>query len=266
MPWILCGPGAPPDRTGEVFRLDRDHAHARLSRLQNLADSGDRAAGADAGDDEVDLAERVVPDFLRGGAAMDLRIGGIFELLRHDRARRRIDDLVRLGDRAFHALRGGGEDQFGPEQGEHLTPLDGHRFGHHQNQPVAASRRHERQRDSSIAGGGLDKNSASWRNLALRLERVDHCDADPVFDARDRIEELELGQKSGDDALLLGDPVHADKGSIADRVGDRRENPSAPWRPPRSASICHLTATPKCSPGTHDPARPDANILCGTKL
>ena len=25
MPWILCGPGWPPDRTGDFFRLDGDH-------------------------------------------------------------------------------------------------------------------------------------------------------------------------------------------------------------------------------------------------
>ena len=39
--------------------------------------------------------------------------------------------------------------------------------------------------------------------LPCGLERVDHRDADAVLDARDRIEELELGQEMGDDALLL---------------------------------------------------------------
>src|SRR5688572_13816796 len=40
---------------GAVGRLDGDDAHARLLRLEDLADAGDRATGADAGDEDVDL-------------------------------------------------------------------------------------------------------------------------------------------------------------------------------------------------------------------
>ena len=79
----LVRPRRAAGKNGRVFGFDRDHADAGLAGLQNLADAGDRAAGADAGDDEVDFAVRVVPDFFRRGAAMDFRIGGILELLRH---------------------------------------------------------------------------------------------------------------------------------------------------------------------------------------
>ena len=235
----MCGPGAPPERTGEFLRFDRDHAHARLARLQNLANPGDRPASADARDDNVNLAVRIVPDLLRRGAAVDLRIGGVFELLRHDRAGRRLDDFKRLGDCALHALRGGSENQFRPEQGQHLAALDRHQFGHHQNQPIAARRRDEGERNSGVAGGRLDQNAAPGRDLALRLERIDHRNADAVLDAGDRIEEFELGEKAGDDALFLGDSIDADEGRIADRIGDRRINPAPAWRSPRSACIRH---------------------------
>jgi hypothetical protein len=56
MPWILCGPGWPPDSTGRILRLDRDDMQRRLARLQHLADAGDGAAGADAGNEDVDVA------------------------------------------------------------------------------------------------------------------------------------------------------------------------------------------------------------------
>ena len=39
------------------------------ARLQHLADAGDGAARADAGDEDIDRAVRVVPDFLGRGAA-----------------------------------------------------------------------------------------------------------------------------------------------------------------------------------------------------
>ena len=80
MPWILCGPGAPPERTGEAGRLDRDDQRLGAALLQHLADAGDRAAGADAGDEGADLAVGVAPDLLRGGAPVDLGVGRVGEL------------------------------------------------------------------------------------------------------------------------------------------------------------------------------------------
>src|SRR5205823_1202316 len=47
-----------------VRRLDGDRLEARLARLDDLADAGDGAAGADARDEDVHLAVGVAPDFL----------------------------------------------------------------------------------------------------------------------------------------------------------------------------------------------------------
>ena len=90
----LVRAGLPAGENGRILRFDRDDLHARLARLQNLADAGDRPAGADAGDDNIDLAVGVVPDFLGCRAAVDFRVGGVFELLRHHRAGRRLDDFL----------------------------------------------------------------------------------------------------------------------------------------------------------------------------
>ncbi len=92
----MCGPGAQPDNTANISGSTAMILTLRLARLQHLTDAGQRAAGADAGDEDVNGALRVVPDFLRGGAAVDLRIGGVLELLRHDRPGRGGDKLVRL--------------------------------------------------------------------------------------------------------------------------------------------------------------------------
>ena len=72
-PGSCAGRAAPPDRTGRVLRLDRDDLERGPARLQHLADAGDGAAGADAGDEIVDLAMRVVPDLLGRRAAVDVR-------------------------------------------------------------------------------------------------------------------------------------------------------------------------------------------------
>ena len=88
MPWILCGPGWPPLRIGDSAGSTAIDLHAGLARLEHLADAGDGAAGADAGDDDVDLAVGVVPDLLGGGLAVDLGVGRVVELAGQDGAGR----------------------------------------------------------------------------------------------------------------------------------------------------------------------------------
>src|SRR5581483_7653698 len=106
---------------------------ARLALLDNLGDAGDGAAGADAADQDVHLALRVVPDLLGGGLAVDLRVGRVLELLRHERLGRPaavlLYQLLGLGDRPAHALFAGSEVDFGAERLEQPAALDRHRLG-----------------------------------------------------------------------------------------------------------------------------------------
>src|SRR5262245_14514353 len=76
--------------------LDSDGLEARPALLDDLGDARDGAARADAGYENVRLAVGIVPDFLRGGAAMDLGIGRVLELLRHEGVGDRLEQLVRL--------------------------------------------------------------------------------------------------------------------------------------------------------------------------
>src|SRR5262249_31449927 len=81
-PWYDRLPGLllRDDRAGDW--LDGDGLEARLALLDDLADAGDRAAGANAGDEDVDLAIGVAPDLLGRGAAAKLAAGRGVELLR----------------------------------------------------------------------------------------------------------------------------------------------------------------------------------------
>src|SRR3954470_12952526 len=62
--------------------LDGEYLEVRPFLLQHFRAGGDVAAGADAGDDDVDgrVAE-IVQDFLRGGADVDVDVRRILELL-----------------------------------------------------------------------------------------------------------------------------------------------------------------------------------------
>ena len=159
---------------------------------------------------------------------MDFRIGRIFELLRHHRTGRRIDDLLRLGDGAFHAERSRRQLELRTEQRQHLAALDRHRLRHDQDQLVAARRGDERERDAGVAGSRLDKCRLAGRNLARGFHGIDHADADAVLDAGNRIEEFELRQKIGADIVFFGDAVEPHDRRIADRVGDGIIDAAAP--------------------------------------
>jgi hypothetical protein len=207
---------------GENRRILRLHGYqleVRQPRPADLADARDGAASADAGDEDVEPPTGVVPDLLRRGAAMDLRIRRVLELLRHHGAGDLPDEFLGPRHGALHALGPRGEHELGPEKGQHLAPLDGHGLRHDQDQPIAPRCRDESERDARVAGGRLDERRAG-ADAAVGLHGVDHRHADAVLDAGDRVEELELQQDLGVDAALPGHALEAHEGRVADGVGD----------------------------------------------
>ena len=70
--------------------------HSFTQAAQSLGAACDGTTGADAGHDRVQPATRVAPDLLRGRAAVDLGVGRVLELLKHDRARMLGQDAVSL--------------------------------------------------------------------------------------------------------------------------------------------------------------------------
>jgi hypothetical protein len=81
---------------GQLLRDDRAfarlHGHGQdllaLHVLDVARDAGDGAARADAGDEHVDRAVGVVPDFRAGGLFVNRRVGWILELLGQEIFRR----------------------------------------------------------------------------------------------------------------------------------------------------------------------------------
>ena len=77
----------PPDRSGDLNGSTATTLKPGLRFLMNSATPGDRPAGADARHEDVHLSVGVLPDLLRRGLAVDLGVGGVLELLRHEGVR-----------------------------------------------------------------------------------------------------------------------------------------------------------------------------------
>ena len=95
-------------------------------------------------------------------AAVDLRIGRILELLRHEVVAVLGDQLLGHPHRARHALGRRREDQLGAEGLQHPPPLQAHAFGHGHHQLVAACGADIGQADARIAAGRLDDHVSAW--------------------------------------------------------------------------------------------------------
>ena len=95
-------PELPPNYRG-VHRLNRDDQGVRAALAKHPPHPGDRPPRADSGDEGAELTVAVAPDLLGCGLPMNLRVGRIGELLRHEtRAEEVIDraalhHLLRLG-------------------------------------------------------------------------------------------------------------------------------------------------------------------------
>src|SRR5687768_109367 len=79
---------------GRLRRFDGHDLELRLELLQHLSDAGDSASGADAADENVDLAIGVLPKLDGGRPSVNLRISRVLKLLRHPGVRRLGDDLL----------------------------------------------------------------------------------------------------------------------------------------------------------------------------
>lgn len=103
----LVRPGVSAGEDRGVFRFDADDPYPGFAFLEPVTHPGQCSAGADPGDEDVDRAVGVRPDLLGGRRRVDLRVGGVGELIGCHRVVGVGDDLLRLGHRAGHALGAG---------------------------------------------------------------------------------------------------------------------------------------------------------------
>ena len=98
------GARTPAGEDRRVLRLDSDHPDVRILFLQVCSHAGDGPSRADSGDEDVDLAARILPDLRSGRRLVRSRIRRIRELSGHEAARDLPRKLLGPRDRALHAL------------------------------------------------------------------------------------------------------------------------------------------------------------------
>ena len=76
--------------------------HGRLALLEQPADSGNSPSRADPRDKNVHRSVGVIPDFRARGPHVELRVGGIRELVEHDGVVSRGHDVACFGHRVSH--------------------------------------------------------------------------------------------------------------------------------------------------------------------
>ena len=220
MPWILCGPGRPPDRTG---LSSGSTAMTLKPGLRALMTSPTPVSVPPVPTPLIRIS--ALPSVSRQiSSAVVLRwISGLARFLNcwvMKASGVDGDQFLRLADGALHAFGGRGQLQFGAQQLQHLAALDRHAFRHGQDQPVALGGGHEGQCDAGIAGGRLDQGGLARLDLAFQFGGLDHGEADAVLDAGKRIEELQLADDVGLHSELGRQTAHADQRCGADGVQD----------------------------------------------
>ena len=143
--------------------------------LDDFGDAGDGAAGADAGDEDVDLALGVAPDFLGGGGAVDGGVGGVVELLGHEAASAPCSARIWLARSMAPRMPPGPgrQDDFRAQHAQEHAALHGHGLGHGQNDLVALGGGDEGEGDAGVAGGRLDDDHAGLE-AAVFFAGFDH--------------------------------------------------------------------------------------------
>src|ERR1017187_8546626 len=135
-----------------INRLHSHHLEARFLPLDHFANAGDRATGSHAHHHRVYAAIRVLPNLHRRPASVNFRVGGIVELLRHERVLDFLEQLFGFADRAGHSFGARCENQLGPEHPQQHATLHAHCLRHRQGQPIPFCRANKRQRNTGIAG------------------------------------------------------------------------------------------------------------------
>ena len=169
IPWILCGPGAPPEITGEwtgstatsrsagFFGFQYRPTPVSVPPVPTPATKTSIFPSV-----SFQSSTAVVASWIAGFAGFSNCCG--IDAVRAEPG----EDLARLRDRALHPLRRRRQDDLGAEEAEDLPPLERHRLGHRDDEPVPLRRRGERERDAGVPRGRLDEDGLAGRDPSRR--------------------------------------------------------------------------------------------------
>jgi len=195
--------------------FDGDGEDAGILLLEEAGDAGERAAGADAGDEGVDASVELLPEFLSGGVVVELRVGGVVELEGGPNVGVGFGESEGAADGAGHAIGFGGSVDLGAESTHEGAFFFGEAFGDKEDDAVAAVDADEGESDAGVAGGGFGDDGVFVKEAAA-FGVEDHAEGGAIFDGSAGVEEFELGEDmggaGGDDAMELEDRGVADEG------------------------------------------------------
>ena len=216
--------------------LDGDNLNLWVLLLEELAHAGHGAAGANAGDEDVDLAVGVIPDLGAGRGFVDGGVGGVYKLAGDNAVGGLLLQLLGFRDGALHALGSVSEHELCAICLHKLAALDGHGLGHGDDHLVAASRRHRGDTDAGVAARGLDDGVvAAAHELAGLLGLVNHVFGDAVFNGPRGVEVFQLDEHAGLEVLVGLKVDELQERGVADKLIDRRVN-LAHGEPPKCSS------------------------------
>ena len=168
--------------------------YVRVVGFQTFADTADGTARTHTGNEYIDFAVRIAPDFLCRCLYVHGRVCRVLELLQDNRARCFIAQGFRFGDRTFHAVGSGGQDEVGAECFQQITAFQAHGFRHGQYQFISFGGRDEGQSDAGISAGGLDDGGSRFQDPFF-FGIFDHCQGDAVFHTACRVEVFQFSDQ-----------------------------------------------------------------------
>ena len=196
MPWIGCGLGAPPEMTGECVGSTANtlsFGHAFFSTRAQPVMWPPVPTPVISASSPSGKSARISRAVVRTWTSM---LAGLSNCCGIQAPGVAAIELLRLGDRALHALRARREHERRAVREHQPPPLDRHAVRHHQHQLVALDRRDHREADAGVARRGLDDRAARLE-LAGRLGVLDHRQRDAVLDRAAGVRALGLDPDVG---------------------------------------------------------------------
>ena len=155
---VRAGSSAGENRRG--IRLCTNDLHIGVFLLQIFADAAQSSAGADTGNEHINLTVCILPDLRTGCLIMRLGICRVIKLSEDDRAGYGGLELFSLGDGALHALCALCQNQLRAIGLKKRAALHAHGVRKRQDGMIALGRSHRSQSDTGVAAGGLDDGGA----------------------------------------------------------------------------------------------------------
>ena len=153
---------------------------------------------------------------------MNVWVGRVLELLRHEKLAARAADLVGVADCAGHAFGGGRQHKLGPKRLEHPPAFEAHALRHGDPQMVAAGGADVGQTDPRVAAGGLDDDGVG-ADQPVPFGGIDHGHRDAVLHAPERIHVLDFADDRRH--ATIGDPTQPNERRSANALRDVVANP-----------------------------------------